>query len=278
MKPVMDHARGSLQFEGGLGSPLGKSLHPSPKRLVPSRHLSSDTNQNQTPTQACSVLNLTPVSQPCVIMVDVSVVRDRPLTEYVLMRIHKWETAPDEVGRRRTARALEELAGIAKGFITKIKGGVGVSAKSGEGFAKAFGMAGGYHELHSAAYEWWKAQGNKLSQQVDELVSTGDPERDAAIQMAKVGNVSRESIIATLAKFRDVEGRNRWWWIAEFGRDVDALRATARKREAERVAGEALERQRRKAPDSGRVLQGAAPTPPTVQAEIRPKTRRKRVR
>lgn len=176
--------------------------------------------------------------------------RDDVISGFVRMKIRAWRDSGREL------QELARLAGFAKSTPSQVLIGTGVGAKTGPRFARAFGYAS-FDELKSAAWEWWKVQGDTSQ----ELLSAPRPEMDEAVDAVLLLNQgSREQLLTILSayshpRFRD---RSRDWWIQTLLSELARDRETAREDKAQREAINRDQRVVREA-NEGRVRRNMPP-------------------
>ncbi len=155
--------------------------------------------------------------------------RDEVVSSFVRMRIREWKASGREL------QELARLAGIAKSSPSQVLLGTGVARKTRPGYAKAFGYPS-EDALLSAAWEWWKAEGQAGEDAV--FVPQSDAQREAIDLVIGLQQGTAAQIATILAayshpRFRD---RDKDWWLqallAELRRDRETLADDQRAREA----------------------------------------------
>jgi hypothetical protein len=114
------------------------------------------------------------------------------------------------------------LAGFAKSTPSQVRLGTGVGAKTGPKFAKVFGYRS-FDELKSAAWEWWKAQGN-AGQEAIALPKTAAMQTalDAILSLQHGTREQIEAIFLAYGHPRFASRDSDWWLqtlLAELAHD-----------------------------------------------------------
>ena len=165
-------------------------------------------------------------------MAAISSNRDDAISGYVRLRIREWEESGREL------QELSRVAGFGKSTPSQVKRGTGVGAKTGPGFARAFGFKD-FDALKSAAYAWWQTDGAAHAAAVD-LPHT-EPMREAieAVLLLNQGTRSQLETILSAYAHRRFHDRDREWWIQVLLSELSRDRQTLKDDKVERVAATA---------------------------------------
>lgn len=160
--------------------------------------------------------------------------RDRALSDYVRVRIREWTASG------KTLIELARVARVSNSAPSQVLSGLGVGAKAGPGFARAFGFKD-YDDLVDTAYRWW------LAQQQSE--STTPAMQAAMSAVVALGQTSEAQVRAILADYSAERFRSRdaeWWTdtlLREAKLDREAV-AAQRSVSAQQAEHRALTRRR----------------------------------
>ena len=200
-----------------------------------------ELTKTKTPEQALSRLNLSPLRVLRPKLLEMSQVRDVPLTEYIKKRIREELSRDPSV----TQLGLEQKHGISKGFLSQVLGSTSGAGKvTATRLLPLFGLRD-YDELVALAYEWWRNEGKTAHEKIAKPEEHMDPERAAAVTFARGAGVPESAIEIVLSQFAAVEGRDRLWWANQFGEVVRAERNLHDRAAREREANGQLRKQHR---------------------------------
>lgn len=189
--------------------------------------------------------------------------RDRPLSDYIRMRIRGWQDGGREL------KELARLAGIGKSSPSQVLLGTGVAGKTAPGYARAFGFKS-LEDLDKAAYEWWLSKGKAAADLVEQ---PDEPAIKEAIEvLIKTFGATEAQLRAILVDFsaERFRGRDAMFWINTLGtevkRDKDRLAADAR----DRAETQQAQAQVRKSHRARKEKAGDPPPPASPPASERP--------
>lgn len=165
--------------------------------------------------------------------------RDDVISGFVRAKIREWRYV-----EKRELQELARAAGFGKSTPSQVLFGTGVGGKTGPKFAKAFGYAS-YDAMKSAAWEWWKEQGQAGHDSVSVPKTEAMGEAIAAVLALGQGTVEQvETIMAAFAhaRFRD---RDKDWWIQTLLAELARDRGTMRDDKTARTETNSVQRQMR---------------------------------